>query len=244
MQEERISLFSDYLQDDDVICIGDLVYKVKKIRSIFKELFQLVYPSFSVCLNQQGASKYGICNIDDSISDLYSDKYCLYECLKLEDSNWKNGKLKIYLSPFLYSNQSDLEKQLESVFHYSNLTFCDDDVVSFKEDCFCKMAEIRKVFKFITTSITTRNNFSSSLSSELGQSIPDFANSNLFSTGKPCGLLRLSSSNWEPLILGIQFTIDAIQDIPTNEQVVLSNKSISPLDEIRNLDEVRKTSEL
>jgi len=233
MQETKISLFGDYFHDDDVISIGDLVYKIKKIRSIFKDLLQSIYPSFSACLVQQQALKFGLCNNDNSIADLYSEEYCVLQYRKAVDGNWTNGKLKIYLTPFLYSQQSDLVGQFEPVFDYANLMFCDEDVVSFKEDCFCKMLTIRKIFQ----AIVSNANFTKNILSELAKSINDIGVSNLFNDGKECEVLRLNSSTWEPLIFGIQFTFDAIPDIPKTEQIVFSSSAISPLDEIRKISE-------
>ena len=42
MEDERISLFDVSIQDNDVIAFGDVVYKVEKIRSIFKDLLLLI----------------------------------------------------------------------------------------------------------------------------------------------------------------------------------------------------------
>ena len=38
MEDERMSLFDVSIQDNDVIALGDVVYKVGKIRSVWEHL--------------------------------------------------------------------------------------------------------------------------------------------------------------------------------------------------------------
>ena len=128
MQEKRISLFGNSLQDGDIIAFGDIVYKVEKIRSIFSGVFKLGWGDFAVYLKKQEGYKFGLCNNDGSIGELYSDVYCGFEYLNLGSSNWKTGSLKIYLSTFLYDNQSDLQEDFEAGCYYPNLSFNADGV--------------------------------------------------------------------------------------------------------------------
>lgn len=230
MEDERMSLFDVSIQDNDVIAFGDVVYKVEKIRSIFKDLLQLTYPQLTIHLNQQTAYKFGLANADNSISDIYSENYYDFKYLKLGKSDWLTGKLRIYLSVFLYSKESYIRDQLTAGCYYPQLFFDDNDVISLKEDCFCKMKPIRAIFR----EIASNNSFASNIAQQLAKSILEFTGSNLFLSGQKCELLRLGSSSWESLILGIQFTIDAVEDISVNEQKNFSDNIISPLDEIRN----------
>ena len=231
MEEKRISLFDDSIRDEDLIAFGDTVYKVEKIRSIFENLLVLTYPQFAAYLNQQGASKFGLANADNSMSDIYSVNYYDFTYLKLGSSDWTTGRLKIYLSSFLYSKESDIREQLTAGCYYPNIFFDDNDVISLKEDSLCKMKPIKAIF----STIASDNNFASSITKQLTKSVAEFANSNLFLSGKRCELLRLGSSSWEPLIFGIQFTIDAIDDLPAIDGDISIDKIISPLDEIRNI---------
>ncbi len=89
--------------------------------------------------------------------------------------------------------------------------------------------------KVIFSAIASNNSFASNSAQKLTESIPEFIQSNLFSSGKQCELLRLGSSSWEPLIFGIQFTIDAIEDLPAIDGDISIDKIVSPLDEIRNI---------
>jgi len=238
MQEKAIPLHD--LHDDDVIAIGDAAYKVKNIRDVLEDLLKSTYKDFSSVLNALQASKLGVCSKDNSILQIYSGNYCDFEYLKIGSSNWKTAKVKIYLSAFLYVKESDVMKQNEFIIYYPQLTFNDEDVVSFKQDCLCKIQSIKKVFKLILTD----NRYTSIAIQKLSSSLSELTDYSPFRDGKECELLRLGTSQWEHLTLGIQFTIDAIEDIPTTEQVIFSNNSISPLDKIRNLDKIRKISEL
>jgi hypothetical protein len=231
MEEKRISLFDDSIRDEDVISVDDVVYKAGKIRSVLEGLLRSNYTQFVVYLNQQGASKFGLANANNSMPDVYSDNYYQFKYLKLGSSDWTVGRLKIYLSGFLYSKESDIRDQLTAGCYYPNIFFDDNDIVSFKEDSLCKMKPIKAIF----SAIASNNNFASSITQQLTKSVIEFANSNLFLSGKRCELLRLGSSDWEPLTFGIQFTIDAIEDLPTIEGDISIDKIISPLDEIRNI---------
>lgn len=230
MEEKRISLFDSSIRDEDVMAFGDVVYKVAKIRSIFDDLLVLNYPQFASYLNQQGACKFGLANADNSMSDIYSQNCHNFDYLKLGSSDWTKGKLRIYLSIFLYNKQSDIVEQLQAGCYYPNIFLDDNDVISLKEDCLCKIKPIKAIFN----AIASDGNFADTITQQLTKSIPEFKGSRLFSNGKQCELLRLGSSSWEPLIFGIQFTIDAIEDTPTVEQTILSCEIESPLDEIRN----------
>lgn len=233
MQEKRMSLFDNALQDDDIIAFGDIVYKVEKIRSLFSGVFELAYGDFSLYLKNEKGYKFGLCYNDGSIvKELYSDIYCGFEYLNLGSSNWKTGSLKIYLSTFLYDNQSDLQEDFEAGCYYPNLFFNDEDIISLREDCFCKMQPIKKVFKSISSI------FGAIIARELARSIVDFSGSDLFKLGKECELLRLGDTNWKKVIIGVQFTIEAIADNPVTEQSISSNEPISPLDEIRKISEL------
>lgn len=229
MQEKRISLFDNSLQDNDVIAFGDIVYKLGKIRSVFGDVFKSTYGDLAAHLKQQQAHKLGLCYNDGSIGELYSDTYCGFEYLNLGSSNWETGRFRIYLSPFFYNNQSDLKEDIEAGCYYPNLSFNDIDVISLREDCFCMMQPIKNVFKSISSS------FGRAVARELEKSIVDFGGSNLLVSGKGCGLLRLGDTNWETVIIGVKFTIDAVADNPPTEKAILSNEPVSPLDEIRNM---------
>jgi hypothetical protein len=229
MQEEIIYLSN--LDDNDLISVGATAYKIKKIRDVTENLLKTTYKDFSVSLNNLKANKLGICSNDNSrILDIYSSNYCTFEYLKIDNSNWETGKVKIYLSAFLYSKQSKLLEQNKSICYYPQLVFDDDDVVSFQKDCFCKIQSIKNAFK----SISTNNYFVSKVMEKIITSFSEFTSPNLFKDGKECELLRLGSARWEPLLFGIQFTIDAIEDNPINNSSTLVNKHTSPLDEIRN----------
>ncbi len=232
MEEKRISLFDPSIRDEDVIAFGDMVYKVAKIRSIFENLLVLTYPQFTAYLNQQGASKFGLANADNSMSDIYSGNYYDFKYLKLGNSDWTAGKLRIYLSVFLYSDESEISEQFKVGCYYPHLYFDDNDVISLKEDFLCKMKPIKVTFG----TIASNNSFASNITQKLAESVVEFTNSNLFSTGKKCELLRLGSSSWEPLIFGIQFTIDAIADNPITKSAILNGQD-SCLDEIRKISE-------
>jgi hypothetical protein len=231
MEEKRISLFDDSIRDEDVIAFGDTVYKIAKIRSVFENLLVLTYSPFVSYLNQQGASKFGLINADNSMSDIYSGNYYDFKYLKLGSSDWQTGTLRIYLSVFLHSEESGIREQLKAGCYYPHLYFDDNDVISLKENCLCKMKPIKVIF----SEISSNKGFASNITQKLSESIPEFIQSNLFLSGKQCELLRLGSSSWEPLIFGIQFTIDAIEDLPAISGDIYIDKVISPLDEIRNI---------
>ncbi len=231
MQEVRISLYD--LQDDDVIAVGDVVYKVEKIRGVFSSLIKQIYRDFSVCLCGLNAHRLGLCNPDHSMLEIYTGDFCGFEYLKIGDSKWKSGKVKIYLSAFLYSKQSDLIEQFEAVCYYPQYIFNDEDVVSFKRDCFCKIQSVKTAFK----ALTLHNTFRGKIINQAMASIPEFS-SDLFQAGKECELLRKGNSKWEPMILGLQFTIDAIEDDAINEQTSILKNQDSPLDEIRKISEL------
>ena len=232
MQEKRISLFDPSIRDEDLIAFDDVVYKVGKIKSILENILRLTYAQLLLAyLNQQGASKFGLTNVDNSVPDIYSDSYYDFKYLKTGNSDWKVGKLKIYLSGFLYSDESEISEQLKAGCYYSNICLDDNDVISLKEDCLCKIKPIKAIFG----TIASNNNFASNITSHLIKLVVEFTGSNLFSTGKKCELLRLGDSSWEPLIFGIQFTIDAVEDSPTDElhtEEIVKNFD-NPLDEIR-----------
>jgi len=231
MQEKRISLFdNNFLQDSDVIAFGDMVYKIEKVRNIFKDLLILTYRDFAVYLEQKGGSKFGLSSIDGSMPDIYSEDYCLFEYLKLGDSHWTLAKIKIYLTAFLYADQSDLSEELNIGCYYPQISFNDDDVISLREDCFCKFQPIKNTFK----AIASGGSFGSRISKELSKSIIELASSDLFVNGRNCEILRLGSSNWESFTLGIQFTVDVVKDTPITDVSTFINGRISPLDEIRN----------
>jgi hypothetical protein len=240
MQEKTISLHD--LHNDDVIAIGDAAYKVKNIRDVLEDLLKSTYRDFSIGLNNLKTNKLGICSEDSSsILQIYSGDYCDFEYLKIGSSNWRTAKAKIYLSAFLYLKESDLVKQNEFITYYPQLAFNDEDVVSFKQDCLCKMKSIKNAFKLILTD----NRFVSTAMQKLSSSLGELADYNLFRDGKECELLRLGDSKWEHLTIGIQFTIDAIEDDLMNEQNISSNRLSQtsagyfndPLDEIRNTAE-------
>jgi hypothetical protein len=130
-----------------------------------------------------------------------------------------------------YSKESDIREQLTAGCYYPNIFFDDNDVISLKEDSLCKMKPIKAIFN----SISSNGNFASDITKQLSKSVVEFTGSTLFSYGKKCELLRLGSSSWEPLIFGIQFTIDAIEDLPAISGDIYIDKIISPLDEIRNI---------
>jgi hypothetical protein len=230
MEEKRISLFDASIGDEDVMAFGDIVYKVANIRSVFDDLLVLIYPQFTSYLNKQGASKFGLANADNSLSDIYSGDYYDFKYLKLGSSDWAAGKLKIYLSVFLHREESSIKEQLKAGCYYPHIYFDDNDVISLKEDCLCKIKPIKAIFNTLASDGT----FADSIAQRLTKSIAEFNGYRLFSTGKPCELLRLGSSNWEPMILSIQFTIDAIEDSPRVERNIVSDEIESPLDEIRN----------
>lgn len=203
MEDERISLFDSSIGDEDVIAFGDMVYKVSKIRSVFENLLQLTYTRFVVYLNQQGASNFGLANVDNSISSIYSGDYHEFKYLKLGNSDWATGKLKIYLSVFLYSQESHIRDQLKAGCYYPNLFFNDNDVISLKEDCFCKMKPIKSIF----SAIASNNSFANNIAQHLSQSVVEFTNSNLFGSGKQCELLRLGAVDWESLFFGFSLLL-------------------------------------
>ena len=229
MQRETIPLC--YLKDDDVIAVGNAAYKVAKIKSALESLLKSIYKEFFVYLSSQKAYVLGLCNTDNSIPEFYLGDYCIYEYLKLGDSNWRKGKVKIYLSAFLHSKQADLAEQFKAICYYPHQDFNDDDVVSFKKDCFCKVRSIKKLFN----SVAAYTDFEALITKQLALSLTEFSDSRLFQKGKECELLRIGSSEWEPLVIGLQFTIDAIEDDSANERDIFVNKSVSPLDEIRNI---------
>ena len=234
MEEKRISLFDPSIGDKDVISFDDIVYEVAKIKSIFENLLVLIYPHLAAYFNQQGAAKFGLANVDNSMSDIYSGNYYDFKYLKLGSSDWTKGKLKIYLNVFLYSKESDIREQLNAGCYYPNIFLDDNDVISLKEDYLCKMKPIKAIFNVIASN----NSFASNITQQLTKSVVEFTSSNLFLSGKKCELLRLGSSNWEPLIFGIQFTIDVIESTPTVEKTILSGEIESPLDEIRRFSEL------
>ncbi len=236
MEEKRISLFDVSIRDEDLMVFDNVVYKVGKINSVLENVLRLNYAQLLLGhLNQQGASKFGLTNVDDSIPDIYSENYYDFKYLKLGSRDWKAGKVKIYLSGFLYSDESEITEQLKAGCYYPNIFLDDNDVISLKEDCLCKMKPIREVFSVIASNnIASNSNFASNITLHLAKSVVEFTKSNLFSNGKKCEFLRLGTSSWEPLIFGIQFTIDAIEDAPTVEKTILSGDIDSPLDEIRN----------
>ncbi len=230
MEEKRISLFDPSIRDEDVIALGDVVYKVAKIRSVFENLLVSVGPQFTYYLSSQEASKFGLPTADKSISDIYSTNYYSFKYLKLGSSEWTVGKLKIYLSVFLHREESGIKEQLKAGCYYPNIYFDDNDIISLTEDCLCKMKPIKVIF----AKLSSDSSFAGVITKQLTKSIPEFIDSSLFSNGKQCELLRLGSSSWEPFIFGIQFTIDAIEDTPTVGKTILSGEIESPLDEIRN----------
>lgn len=97
-----------------------------------------------------------------------------------------------------------------------------------------------KPIKSVFSAIAPNGNFASNISQHLSKSVVEFINSNLFASGKQCELLRLGTDNWESLFLGIQFTIDAIEDIPKDE--LYTEKNVESFDS--PLDEIRKAAEL
>ena len=234
MEEKRISLFDAGIGDEDVMAFGDIVYKVANIRSIFDDLLVLIYPQFTSYLNKQGASKFGLANADNSLSDIYSGDYYDFKYLKLGSSDWAAGKLKIYLSVFLHREESGIKEQLKAGCYYPHIYFDDNDVISLREDCLCKIKPIKAIFN----TLASDNTFADTITQRLTKLITEFEHSRLFATGKQCELLRLGSSNWEPMILSIQFTIDAIEDSPTVERNIVSGEIESPLDEIRRFSEL------
>lgn len=234
MEEKRISLFDASIGDEDVMAFGDVVYKVERIRSIFEDLLVLIYPQFASYLNKQGASKFGLANADNSLSDIYSGDYYDFKYLKLGNSDWTAGKLRIYLTVFLHHEESGIKEQLKAGCYYPHLSFDDNDIISLREDCLCKIKPIKVIFN----TLASDNTFADTITQRLTKSIAEFENSRLFGTGKQCELLRLGSSNWEPIILGIQFTIDAIEDTHTVEKTTFSGDIDSPLDEIRRISEL------
>lgn len=236
VEEKRISLFDASIENEDIIAFGDVVYTIAKIRSAFENLLVLTYPQFATYLNQQGASKFGLANVDNSISDIYSGNYYNFKYLKLGNSDWTAGKLRIYLSIFLYSKESDIREQLRAGCYYPNIFLDDNDVISLKENCLCKMKPIKAIFN----SIASGKDFASNITQQLTKSVHEFKGSNLFLTGKNCEFLRLGDSSWEPLIFGIQFTIDVIENSPTEELHIekIVEYSDSPLDEIRKAAEL------
>lgn len=131
-EDKRISLFDPSIGNEDVIAFGDIVYKVSTIRSIFADLLELTYTSFLGYLKQQGAFNFGLANADNSIPSIYSGYYHEFKYLKLGSSDWATGKLNIYLSVFLYSQQSHIKDQLNAGCYYPNLFFNDNDVISLK----------------------------------------------------------------------------------------------------------------
>ena len=135
---------------------------------------------------------------------------------------------------FFYSKESDIREQLNAGCYYPNIFLDDNDVISLKEDYLCKMKPIKAIFNVIASN----NSFASDITQQLTKSVVEFTSSNLFLSGKKCELLRLGSSNWEPLIFGIQFTIDVIESTPTVEKTILSGEIESPLDEIRRFSEL------
>ncbi len=234
MEEKRISLFDPSIRDEDVMAFGDMIYKVAKIRSIFEDLLVLIYPQFVSYLNKQGASKFGLINADNSLSDIYSGNYYEFKYLKLGDLDWTAGKLRIYLTVFLHHEESGIKEQLKAGCYYPHIYFDDNDVISLREDCLCKIKPIKAIFN----TLASDNTFADTITQRLTKSITEFENSRLFAIGKRCELLRLGSSNWEPMILSIQFTIDAIEDSPTVEENIVSDETESPLDEIRRFSEL------
>jgi len=235
MEEKRISLLDVSIQGEDLISFDNVVYKVAKINSVLENLLRLIYTQLLLGhLNLQGASKFGLTNVDNSIPDIYTENYHNFKYLKLGSSDWKAGKLKIYLSGFLYNDESEINEQLKAGCYYPNICFDDNDVISLKEDSFCKMKAIKAVF----SAIASNNDFMLKIAPKLIESVIEFTKSNLFSTGNKCELMRLGASSWEPLIFGIQFTIDAIEDAPMPEKIILSGDMDSPLDEIRRISEL------
>ena len=158
-----------------------MVYKVSKIRSIFKDLLQLNYKGFTDYLSQHNPRKFGLSSADASMLDIYSDDYQNFEYIKLDNSNWKTGKLKIYLSTFLYYKTTYIAEQLAAGCYFPHLSFDESDVISLQEDRFCKVKPIKSIFISVA-----KSGFGNVICSELSRTLPEFTNINLFVSGKPC----------------------------------------------------------
>lgn len=230
MEEQRISLFDVSINDEDVIAFGDIVYKVAKVRSAFKDLLQLNYGDFLAYLIQRNTNNFGLVNADNSMPSMYSENYQEFKYLKVGDPNWKTGGLKIYLDTFLYDQQSFIKDQFGNCL-YPNLSFDDDDVISLKEDCFFKMKPIKSMFTKVS-----QGGFADVIHKHLSKTMAEFTNTNLFAQGKSCELMQLGSSSWETLFLGVQLTIDIVEIKPNDTEELsldLYAQIKSPLDEIR-----------
>lgn len=232
MRGKKIDLFDEnFLRDNDVMAFGDVAYKIEKVRNVFKDLLILTYRDFAVYVTNQGGSRLGLSNTNGSMPDIYADDYCLFEYLKLGNLHWTVAKIKIYISIFLYTDQADLSEDLSIGCYHPQISFNDGDVISLREDCFCKFEPIKNIFKAIASS----GSFGGRIAQELSKSIGELKSSDLFVKGKSCEILKLGASNWESFTLGTQFTIDVVEESPIVDVSTFVSGQVSPLDEIRNI---------
>ena len=234
MQEENI-LLSD-LGDEDLFVVGDKFYKVVKLKNAFNR----IYESLECILGNTSYNKYGSSNLGLLVHNKHYGRhgaFCLpkefmqngfsYKFIKLGYPGWQSGLFKLSMTTYLISGETE-EKVLLPYYDFSGINFCDEDIISFTEDIFCK----GKTFKDIFQKSFEDEEFYKECSLRVSEFIGEIKiNQEFFKYGLNLRFLPMTTATWQPANLRIKFAFETQTSLDTEPQNIANT---SPLDEIRN----------
>lgn len=234
MQGNNI-LLSD-LGDEDLFTIGDKFYKVVKL----KQAFTRIDESLRCNLGNISYQKYESSHLGLLLHDKHYGRrgaFCLpkefmqdgfsYKFIKLGCPGWHTGLFRLSATPYLTLGEIE-EKVLIPHYDFSDIDFCDEDILSFQEDKFCT----GKIFKDIFQKSFEDSEFYSESSLIISQTIPELKDTNeMFKYGINLRFLPITTATWQPANLRIKFAFETQTSLDTEPQNIANT---SPLDEIRN----------
>ena len=234
MQGKNILLSE--LDDEDLFVIGDKFYKIIKL----KEAFNRICESLRCTIGNISFSKYGSSNLGLLVHNKNYGRhgaFCLpkefmqngvsYKFIKLGYPGWQSGLLKLSVTTNLILGETE-EKISLPYYDFSGLNFCDEDIISFQEDIFCK----GKIFKDIFQNSFEDGGFYKECSLIAAGSIPEMNTSQeFFNYGLNLRFLPIKTAIWQPANLRIKFAFETQTTLDSDNQIA---DNFSPLDEIRN----------
>ncbi len=234
MQEKNI-LLSD-LEDEDLFNVRDKFYKVIKLKQAFNHICESLRcilggilhksynsPDLGLLIFEKHHSRDGsFCLPKEFMQDGFS-----YKFIKLGYPGWQSGVLKLSVTVYLILGEIE-EKVLLPYYDFSGISFCDEDIISFKEDIFCKGKTFKDKFQYSFGG----GEFYKECSSRVSGFIPEIStNEEFFRYGLNLRFLPITTATWQPANLRIKFAFETQTTLDSGNQIA---DNLSPLDEIRN----------
>jgi hypothetical protein len=233
MQGKNI-LLSD-LDDEDLFAIGDKFYKIIKLKQAFKLICESLRCNLgSISYKKHESSRLGLLVFNKNYGrgvfcfpEEFMQNGFSYKFIKLGYPGWQSGLLKLSITAYLILGETE-EKVSLPYYDFSGLNLCDEDIISFQEDIFCK----GKTFKDIFQNSFEDDEFYKECSLIVAGSIPEMNTSQeFFNYGLNLRFLPIKTAIWQPANLRIKFAFETQTTLDSDNQ---NSVNLSPLDEIRN----------